>query len=57
VTKAASIAYQMAGKQPAHIQLCEVHDCFTVAELMAYENLGFCKPGEGGKLIEEDQLH
>ena len=50
-------AFKMAGIQPKDVDVAEVHDCFTVAELMAYENLGFCKPGEGGKLIEEDQTY
>jgi acetyl-CoA C-acetyltransferase len=31
--------------------VAEVHDCFTIAEIMAYENLGFAKPGEGPALI------
>jgi acetyl-CoA C-acetyltransferase len=47
----------MAGVQPKDVDVAEVHDCFTVAEIMAYENLGFCKPGEGGKLIEEGQTY
>jgi len=50
-------AFKMAGVQPKDIDVAEVHDCFTVAEIMAYENLGFCKPGEGGKLIEEAQTY
>jgi len=50
-------AFRMAGIQPKDVDVAEVHDCFTVAELMAYENLGFCKPGEGGKLIEENQTY
>ncbi len=50
-------AYKMAGVEPRDIDVAEVHDCFTVAEIMAYENLGFCKPGEGGKLIEEAQTY
>lgn len=52
---AAKTAYGMACLKPQDIQLAEVHDCFTSAELMAYEDLGFCKPGEGGKLIESGQ--
>jgi acetyl-CoA C-acetyltransferase len=50
-------AFKMAGVQPKDVDVAEVHDCFTVAEIMAYENLGFCKPGEGGKLIEEAQTY
>jgi len=52
VKLAAQQAYKMAGIKPKHIDLAEVHDCFTIAELIAYEDLGFCKPGEGGKLVE-----
>jgi len=48
-------AYEMAQVTPQQVDLAEVHDCFTFAELMAYEDLGFCKPGESGKLIESEQ--
>jgi acetyl-CoA C-acetyltransferase/acetyl-CoA acyltransferase len=51
-TMAAQQAYKMANIQPEDVNLAEVHDCFTIAEIMAYEDLGFCKRGEGGKLIE-----
>jgi acetyl-CoA C-acetyltransferase/acetyl-CoA acyltransferase len=54
---AARQAYDMAGLKPRDISLAEVHDCFTIAEIMAYEDLGFCKKGEGGKLIEEGQTY
>ena len=54
VTKlAAQQAYKMAGVGPSDIQVAELHDCFTIAEIIAYEDLGFCKPGEGGRLIDE----
>jgi acetyl-CoA C-acetyltransferase len=49
--EAAKVAYQMAGVTPQDIDVAEVHDCFTIAELMAYEDLGFAKPGEGKDLI------
>jgi len=49
---AAQEAYEMAGVRPKDIDVAELHDCFTIAELIAYEDLGFCKPGEGGKFIE-----
>jgi len=48
-------AYGMAGVAPSDIDIAEVHDCFTIAEIVAYEDLGFCKPGEGGPFIEEGQ--
>ena len=44
-------AYKMAGVTPKDIDVAEVHDCFTIAEMMAYENLGLAKPGEGKDLI------
>jgi acetyl-CoA C-acetyltransferase len=50
-------AYKMAHITPKDVDVAEVHDCFTIAEIMAYENLGLCKPGEGGKLIEESQTY
>jgi len=50
-------AYKMARITPKDLDVAEVHDCFTIAEIMAYENLDFCKPGEGGKLIEESQTY
>jgi acetyl-CoA C-acetyltransferase len=48
-------AYKMAGVGPNDIDVADVHDCFTIAEIMAYEDLGFCEKGKGGKFIEEDQ--
>lgn len=46
-------AYEMAGLGPEDIDLAEVHDCFSAAELVHYEDLGFCRKGEGGRFIEE----
>jgi len=51
--QAAKQAYDMAAVKPEDVDLAEVHDCFTIAEIIAYEDLGFCKLGEGGKLVEE----
>jgi acetyl-CoA C-acetyltransferase len=48
VRKAAEKAYKMAGAGPADIEFAEVHDCFTIAEIIAIEDLGFVKAGEGG---------
>jgi acetyl-CoA C-acetyltransferase len=50
---AAQEAYKMAGITPDKVDVAEVHDCFTIAEIVAYEDLGFCKLGEGGRFIEE----
>ena len=46
-------AYEMAGVTADQIQLAEVHDCFTIAEILAIEDLGFFKPGEGHRMAEE----
>lgn len=54
---AAEQAYKMAGVGPKDIDVAEVHDCFTIAELMAYENLGFAKPGEGKDLIRSRETY
>ena len=54
VTKlAAQQAYNMSKVGPSDIDVAELHDCFTIAEIIAYEDLGFCDPGKGGKLVEE----
>lgn len=50
---AAAQAYAMAGLGPEDIDVAEVHDCFTIAELMAYEDLGFAPPGQGKELIRD----
>lgn len=48
-------AYKMAGIEPKDVDVAEVHDCFTIAELVAYEDLGFCAKGDGGRLIESGE--
>jgi len=52
-TRAAHKAYEMAGIGPEDIHVAEVHDASAPAELVIYEELGFCQPGEGGKLIDD----
>jgi len=52
---AAKQAYDMAGLGPDQINVAEVHDCFTIAEIIAYEDLGFCETGQGGKLAESGE--
>jgi acetyl-CoA C-acetyltransferase len=54
---AAQQAYKMAGITPKDIDVAEIHDCFTIAEMMAYENLGFAKPGEGKELIKSKETY
>ncbi|SFR68565.1 acetyl-CoA C-acetyltransferase [Halogeometricum rufum] len=51
--EAGTRAYEMAGVGPADLDFAEVHDCFAIAELVAYEDLGFCDPGEGATLLRE----
>jgi len=50
-------AYEMAGITAKDIDVAEVHDCFTIAEMMAYEDLGFAKPGEGKELIKGKETY
>ncbi len=50
--QAAEQAYSMAGVTAKDIDVAEVHDCFTIAEMMAYEDLGFAGPGQGKDLIK-----
>jgi acetyl-CoA C-acetyltransferase len=52
---AAKTAYEMAHARPEDVDVAEVHDCFTSAEIVAYEDLDFCKAGEGGKLVENGE--
>ena len=50
--EAAATAYERAGIEPDALDFAEVHDCFAIAELLAYEDLGFCDRGEASELIE-----
>jgi len=52
-SKAAEQAYDMAGIAADDIDFAEVHDCFAIAELLAYEDLGFCERGGAGRLVDE----
>lgn len=49
---AADIVYDQAGLRPADVDVIELHDCFSVNELLTYEALSLCGPGEGGKLVD-----
>jgi acetyl-CoA C-acetyltransferase len=49
--RAADAAYTAAGVGPRDVDVAEVHDCFSIAELIAYEELGFCKKGEAGPFV------
>jgi acetyl-CoA C-acetyltransferase len=53
---AAQQAYAMAGVQPDEIDVAEIHDCFSITELISYEDLGFAKPGQGVHLLKEKRI-
>ncbi len=55
--KAAKDLYGMLNITPDDIDIAEVHDCFTISEILEYEELGFCRKGEGGKFIEEGESY
>ena len=51
---AADIAYKQANKNPSDIDFAEVHDCFTIAEICAIEDLGFVEKGKGGTAVDQN---
>jgi acetyl-CoA acyltransferase len=51
--RAADKAYETSGVDPGDLDLVELHDCFATAELVHYDNLSLCDPGEAGKFIDE----
>ncbi len=53
---AAKQAYEMAGLGADDIDLVELHDCFATAEILHYENLGLCKDGEAGRMIDDGEV-
>lgn len=56
-TKSASdMAYSMTNITPKQIDVAELHDAFTIMEIMAYEDLGFCKKGDGGKFVSQNDI-
>jgi acetyl-CoA C-acetyltransferase len=52
---AAKTAYAMAQVTPDDLDVAELHDCFTISEIIAYEDLGFCPTGKGGTLAESGE--
>ncbi len=52
--EAAQRAYKKTDLKPSDIDVAEVHDCFTIAEIMAIEDLGFVKKGDGGNAMDEE---
>jgi acetyl-CoA C-acetyltransferase len=53
VKAAGEKAYKMANLTPHDIQFAEIHDCFTIAEIIATEDLGFVKKGDGGPYVQQ----
>lgn len=53
---AAKQAYDMAGLSTGDIEFVEVHDCFSINEIVAVEDLGFCGKGEGGRFVEDGDI-
>lgn len=53
--KAAKAAYEMAGLKPSDIDIAEVHDSFSITEILNYEDLGFAHPGKGPRLLEDGE--
>jgi acetyl-CoA C-acetyltransferase len=54
--RAARDAYKMAGIKPSQVDVAELHDAFTILEIMAYEDLGFAQKGKGGKFVEQQEI-
>lgn len=54
---AAKKAYEEAGLQPNNIDVAEVHDCFSIEEIMAYEDLGFAERGKGAQLLVNKETY
>jgi acetyl-CoA C-acetyltransferase len=52
---ASKMAYKQAGVSPKDVDVATVHDCFTIAEIMAYEDLGFCEKGKGTQMIRNGE--
>lgn len=54
--QSAETAFSMAGLKPSDIDVAQLYDCFTITVLTMLEDYGFCKPGEGGKFVEQGAL-
>jgi acetyl-CoA C-acetyltransferase len=54
--QASADAYSMAATNPLSIDVVELHDAFTILEILAYEDLHFAKKGEGGKFVKQEDI-
>jgi acetyl-CoA C-acetyltransferase len=55
--KAGEVAYKNAQVSPKDIDVAQVHDCFTISEIIEMEELGFCKKGEGGEYVTSGAIN
>ena len=54
--RAAHTAFEMSHTKLSQIDVAELHDAFTILEILGYEDLGFAKKGEGGKFVNQEQI-
>jgi acetyl-CoA C-acetyltransferase len=54
--KASNLAFSMANIKPEQIDVVELHDAFTIMEILACEDLGFCQKGQGGKFVSQNNI-
>jgi acetyl-CoA C-acetyltransferase len=54
--RAAREAFEMSQARTSQIDIAELHDAFTILEILAYEDLGFAKKGEGGKFVDQQEI-
>ncbi len=54
--RAARDAFEMSQTRPSQIDIAELHDAFTILEILAYEDLGFAKKGEGGRFVDQEEI-
>ena len=54
--RAAQMAFEMSHTKQFQVDVVELHDAFTILEILAYEDLGFAKKGEGGKFVNQQQI-
>lgn len=55
VSRTSIMAYEMAGLGPEDMDVAEIHDAFSIAEMIVCESLGFCEKGAGARLIDEER--
>lgn len=53
---AARDAFEMSRTNPSKIDVAELHDAFTILEILAYEDLGFARKGEGGRFVDQQEI-